>query len=499
MTDQKNERSPILKGAAWVSSSRFFVRFFGLFSTVILARLLVPADFGLVAVASSIIGFLEALSSLNFGQALIRFQDADDDDYSTAWTLNICRGVSLCLILLIISFPLSIILDDDRLFLIVIVISAIPFLGGLENPRWIIFEKTLRFDVFFKIMVGTKFAGVLMTVSMAFLWRTYWALIAGMIFSDLIRITLTHCYAQGKLRLTVKSWRKLFSFTGWLTGTEMLTALTNRLDPIILAAFASPHIVGILHIARDLSNMTFNEFTIPLRRVIFPELSRYSQSSTKFLYAYKQAVSGLFLLLSPICVGFILTIPDFIPLVLGDKWQEVIFPVQLITFALFFSIVGQLAHAAAMAKGEPQLIFYQGLVVTPIKLLVFFFGVKWYGLYGAVYAICFELILSTLIRLYISKKVTNLNFFQHIFLLRNSFIPLVLMCLMVYLTSYYVTIGQVGSFFHLVRLIAMVLIGAAAYGGSCLFIWKINGRPAGPEAALVNYFLSFFNTRVKQE
>ena len=489
---EQSKKSGILKGTAWVGSSRLIIRLLGLCSTFILARLLVPEDFGLVAIVTSIVGLLVAFSELGFNQALISFKDVDDEDYATAWTMNFCRGIILSFLLVALSYPLSVMLNDSRLFPLFLVVSCLPLISGLENPKLIAFEKKMQFDVIFRVMVFTKLVGVISTIALVFVWRSYWVLVVGMLITAATRSLLSYYFAPLKIKFTVRSWKKLFSFSGWIVGAQMLRATSQRLDPIILASFATPHVVGVLHIARELSNMTFVEIAAPVRRVLFPALSQYKPYSDEFLDAYKQSISGLFMILAPVCVGFVLVAPDAIPVLLGDQWGETILPIQIILSCLTFSILTQNSLSAAMAVGRPRLLFTQSLIVSPLKLLVYCVGVANFGLYGAIFAICFEFLLASCVDLFISKKVTNINILDHFRMVRRSIFSLFVMGAFVMATSHMLGIGEMGITEHFVRLIVLIVVGGVTYSFSSFLTWHLVGRPFGAESTLIDYMSKIF-------
>src|SRR5688572_28508821 len=106
------------RGAAWMVALRFTIRGVGLASTLILARLLVPADFGLVAIATSILGLLEAMSEFSFDTALIRHPDATRRHYDTAWTLSIMRAAATALLLVVLAVPVAGLFEEPRLVLV---------------------------------------------------------------------------------------------------------------------------------------------------------------------------------------------------------------------------------------------------------------------------------------------------------------------------------------------------------------------------------------------
>ncbi len=499
MNNPANKQSGILNGVAWVGSSRLIVRLLGLCSTFVLARLLVPEDFGLVAVASGIIGLLEAFSEMGFNQALIRFQDADDQDYSTAWTLNLCRGLLLSVLLLALAYPLSLGLNDERLFNVFLVIACLPIFRGLENPRLVIYEKKMQFDVTFRVMVITKLAGVITTISLVFLWRSYWVLITGMIVTAVTSSLLSYFYAPGKISVTVKSWRKLFGFSGWLAGSQVFIALGQRLDPIILAAFSASHVVGVLHLARELSLMLFVEVAAPLRRVIFPALSNVSKGdSASFMATYEQSVVGLFLILSPICLGFSLVAPDAVPVLLGNQWLEVVWPIQMLSFFLIVSILGQLTQPAALAKGKSRPVFIQSIILNPLKIVIYTLCVSAYGLKGAIVAICANLVIFFIVNMLIIGKIINAGIFQHILYVKRIFPSLLIMFISVSLIKYFLdTILLLDNHFY--RLFILMSVGIISYSLSVISIWYLFGKPNSVEKILLNKIFYYYTSLIHKK
>ena len=108
-------RASVFKGAAWIALSRIFVNAIGLVSMVVLARLLLPSDFGLVALAKSISMVVGALTELSLVQSLIQHRDPRDHHFNTAWTLNAIRSLILALVMVVLAGPSAELYGDDRL------------------------------------------------------------------------------------------------------------------------------------------------------------------------------------------------------------------------------------------------------------------------------------------------------------------------------------------------------------------------------------------------
>ena len=171
---------------------RWSVQLLGLGSTLVLARLLVPEDFGIVALATAYIAIVEGLTALPMSQALIRYRDADRSLYDTAWTLGLLRGVFIALLILASAVPVSNVMNEPRLLAVIMVLAVRPLLEGLINPRFIDFDKHLDFSRPMMVRVGTKAIAVVVTVGLAIALRSYWALIIGGLVSASVRLPLTY-------------------------------------------------------------------------------------------------------------------------------------------------------------------------------------------------------------------------------------------------------------------------------------------------------------------
>lgn len=483
-TDEGERRRGVFQGAVWVALSRLIVRSLGLVSTLVLARLLTPEDFGLVAIAMSVVAMLRAFSEFGFNEALIHYKEPTDADYATAWTLNGLRGVALALILLGAAYPVSVSLGEPALLHVFPFIALAPIFEGLQNPRIISFEKSLKFDVLFRLMVASKVAGVVVAIAGALMWQSYWALLAGLVVTAFTRTALSFLVVRGSARPAISSFRKLFRFSGWLSGAEMLNALGIRMNPILLALFVPTSTVGVFHMARELHWTMFNEVSAPLRRVLFPALSRHEIGSPAFDSLYRQALCGLLMVAGPVSLGFALVVSDFVPLVLGAQWDEVVKPIQWVSPALVLSVLGQPAQAAAMSAGRTRLLFYRNCIGVPVRLVLFVSGAALHGLDGAVIGLVAGMLVNTGMNVYIGKAVTGIGLVRHLLMPYRSWLALGAMSAAV-LAVAGVPFGE-GEVAHFLRLCTKVGVGGLTFVGAHLWLWALAGRPEGPERTLLD-------------
>lgn len=466
-------------------SARMAVRLIGTISTLFLARLLTPADFGLVAVAMSVVGLCQASTEFGFDLALIRDSNACEADYATAWTADLLRGALLAALLLLLAHPLSAFLNDARLSALLSALSVIPVLEGLYNPRFVDFDKRMQFRPFFILMVAVKVTGFMVTVGLAIAWRSYWALIAGSIISNVARLLLSYVLIPYRPRFTLSSWRKLMGFSGWLAGAQLLGAMGTRLDNVILKKLLTAHGVGIFSVSRDLTSMAFQEITLPLRRVLFPALSRLTSASDAFRHAYFVGVSALFMILAPIGLGLALVARDAVPILLGGQWQEAVYPIQWFSLMAGFWAITAMAQSAAMSANQTRMIFRRNLVYFPIRITIFILGAEYYGLLGAVVSSLIADIFLGILNLTMMNRILGTTILQHVRAFERSLGALLAMTLCVVTVQWLIPAGT-GLITHGFRLAAATGVGVLVYPAVHLLLWRASGRPIGAEQRIID-------------
>ena len=181
------ETQRFARGALWLFSARWLERLLEFASILVLARLLAPQDFGLVAIAASIAVIIEGLSALDVNKALIRHREEGRDLYDTAWTLAVLRGVLVAAVMLLVAA----FLDDPRLAAIVCVLALSPLISGLANPRFMLFERALEYSKPALASLWSRLVSFLVTVTIALATQSYWALVVGMLVNAAALTVLT--------------------------------------------------------------------------------------------------------------------------------------------------------------------------------------------------------------------------------------------------------------------------------------------------------------------
>jgi lipopolysaccharide exporter len=168
-------RTSVFKGAILTVSMRWTDRLIGFGSTLILARLLVPADFGVVAMASLVVGLADVLLSLGVNVALIRNHNATPAHYNTAWTLRLAQSAIAATVVFVAAPAAALYFNDPRIIPVLRFMALGMLLVGMENIGIITFQKEMRFGLDFRFVFLKRIVGFLTTILAAWLLRSYWA------------------------------------------------------------------------------------------------------------------------------------------------------------------------------------------------------------------------------------------------------------------------------------------------------------------------------------
>lgn len=186
------QRKSVPESAILTISMRWSDRLLGIVSMVILARLLVPADFGIIVMASLVVGLVDVILDIGVITALIHNKNVDDEDYNTAWTL---RFIQSCLVGFIIYFGAPYAADFYNNILVVDVLRVMALsviIGGLENIGIVSFQKNMEFGKDFKFFFYKRITGFFITIIFAYILVSYWAMVIGALSSRIIGALLSY-------------------------------------------------------------------------------------------------------------------------------------------------------------------------------------------------------------------------------------------------------------------------------------------------------------------
>jgi lipopolysaccharide exporter len=480
----RNVRSRLLKGAAWLSGARLATNILATISTLVLARLLLPADFGLVALGTTTLGILTSITNISLSEALVQHRDPSQHHFHTAWTLNLLRGVLIGAVFALIAVPVARFYSDDRLENVMFALSGSAILNGLENPRAIMLTKQLIFWQQFLLQVSQKLVALIASVLIAVIYHSYWALIGGILLGQFVGVLVSYTVLPFRPAFSIAHARELFSFSIWLTLCEAINAINWNFDQLLVGKFLGKTALGYYSVGNNLAAMPSREATTPLTSTLFPAFSNLAHDPVRLATAYQRAQAMVAAVALPAGVGMALIADPLVRLTMGEKWLPAVVAIRILAAVFAFQSLGSLAQPLAMAAGRTQLLFKRDLQAFLYRVPLVIVGLYFGGFAGVLYARAVVGTTGLLFNTNVVTKVTGLSLWQQ---LRPNIRAVASVLLMAAVLAPIDAFSDKGSGHWTIALNLGVLItaGAVVYGVATFILWRVMGRPQGPETEVI--------------
>ena len=475
------------KGAGWMVLMRLAIRSVGVVSTIILARLLLPEDFGLVALAYIVIEFLDIMGAFDFEATLVSMNDTDRKLYDTAWTLGLLRGVLTALLLLLLAWPSAVFFSEPRLFEVLLFFSIVPLIDSLKNIGTVDFYRELRLDLQFNLNVGSKLASFSATIIAALIFRNYWALLIGTMTGTAARTVLSYFMSAYRPGFRLEGWKPLVHFSKWLAVNGVISFFGRKADAIILGRFTSASSVGTYTLAKEVSSLPTSELAIPIHSATLPGYARLAHDHVQLSHAYLNTLALICLAALPLGFGISLTAELAVPIVLGPNWGDAIPLIQILAAAGTIRILGANQSAALMALKRPKVISYIYFASTAVVIPSLYVGVVWAGPVGAAWATFGSTAFTTGISLIVANRVFSISYDRFMAVFWRPVLACAAMALVVQFVALPWALAQTGGM-AILALAVTVGAGAIVYLAGLLGLWRTSGSPRGAEADALDTF-----------
>jgi lipopolysaccharide exporter len=470
----------IAKGAVWMVAFKFIDRGIGLVSTIVLARLLAPGDFGLIAIAMMLISALQLLFAFNFDVHLIQNANAGRDQFDTVWTFNVLFGLFCGLMLTGLAHWVALFYLEPRLEAVIYTLALGCVAAGFSNIGPIIFRREMRFDREFKFMLGKRLAPVLVTIPIALWLHSYWALAIGQLTGTLAAVLLSYYVSAYRPRFSLKAKAELFHASKWLVVNNMLGFLNGRAAEFVIGKFAGVTGLGIYTVSSEISTLPTTELVAPINRAAFPGYSRLAHDIDQLRNSFLGVISMIALFALPAGLGIVAVADLMVPAVLGLKWLDAIPLIQVLAiYGVLQSLQSNIGYVY-LAVGRPRLItFVAG--VQFLVLLGLLLPATWrFGAIGAAWAFLATAILMVPVNQVLITRQLKLSPKGYCARLWRPFVAGMVMVLTLFVLKRSLAPTQETTAYVLALLLCVAL-GAIVYTGALYGLWRLASRPEGAE------------------
>ncbi len=472
----------ILKGTKWYVAMRWSIKGLGFISSAVLARLLIPEDFGLVAMVMVIFGLVSLLFDFGVNWALIQNNKATDAHFHTAWTIRLLQALVISILLAMLSPFIADFYDDVRMEIICQIMALATLIRGFENIGTIKLQKEMKFAKDFLYNVAPKFFSIFVTISLAFYYRTYMALVVTIVMGNLIVVITSYLMVNFRPKFSFEKISDIWGFSQWILVRNIAQYISLRGDMIFLSVLTTPTKIGYYKWGSELSSLTISEIQNPFTRVLLPGLAKIKDDHDRLIGAYLKALGMMTLAAVPIALGFGSVASELIPIFLGggDKWMPVVPILEgLVFYAMttsMYSISGNLLTVSGNVKYTAYMFWVQALVTMAILYPAFNLA----GLTGVAYSRAASGILMFFVVSLLTVKKCQVDFSQIISVIwRHVLSGLVMYVILIYGFD----LWDVEKW---IKLICKIITGATLYVSILLGLWWLSGKPDSAELALMN-------------
>ena len=474
-----------------VVGMRWTDRAIGLLSSIILARLLVPEDFGLVAMATITIGLTSVFLEFGVHIALIQNANATKEHYDAAFTLRILQTSFLAVALWFVAPYAADYFHDERVTAILRWLSLGTLIGGFENVGVISFQKEMRFGLEFQLAFIRRISAFLVTVIVAWILRDYWALVIGTLVSKTLGVWITYLAHPMRPRLGTKKIREIFSVSQWVLVQGIGNYLDKNLHRILVGRRASATTLGAYTLASEISAMPSTELLAPLNRVLFPSFVRVKDQPAEMKRLFLLAQGLQTTIVIPAALGLSLVAPEIVTLLLGERWLAAIpFLQWLVLGAALRAITASPEYIMLTLNAVRSMAVVSWFRVLFFVVLAFLLLPQAGALELAIMRVATSAAGLGLTLWFLLRTVPSVRMSD---MLKTINRPVVAAAVMggVLLWAQEFWLSEI----PLVRLILGVTVGAFTYVVTLLSLWYLTRRPVGAEQYILQQLLLVYRRR----
>lgn len=363
------------KGFAWSLISQFSLQIVQTATTIVLARLLLPSDFGLLGMVAVFTGLISILNQFGLTTAIVQRKDLKIGHLNTAfWASNavglIIFGVSAGISPLVADFYNQAIIKP-----IMIVLSLNFIFDSITSVHQAVLTRRLEFKKLAIIAVASAIVSGIISITMAFKGFGVWSIVVGSTVASIVQIIIYPFYFRWfpKLSFSMQRFKEIFGFGSVYTANAISNYVNGNLDYFFIGKFLGAAPLGFYSLAYRLIMFPQRKLGAALNRVAFPTYSKFQGDNERLARGYLSAVAYLNFVTFPFLVGLALVAPEFVKVIYGEKWIPAIVPLELLCIAGIMIQLAANTGSVVMAKGRVDIPLKLSIIRAVLLAIVLFF------------------------------------------------------------------------------------------------------------------------------
>jgi len=395
-----------IRGVSWMGGLRGITRIIAFAKTAILARLLLPAQFGLFGIAGLMLELLEVLTETGINIVLVQEKRNIDDFINTAWIASIIRGILIALLIIVATPYIILFFKSPGAAALLYLMALVPLIRGFINPSEVKFQKKLEFNKEFWFRFTIFSLDTSVAISLAYITRSPVALIWGLIVGAISEVVLSFIFTKPRPKFVfeVDKLKSIVSKGKWMTGAGIFSYLFQHGDDIIVGRLLGQSPLGLYQVAYRISTLPITEVSDTIGKVTLPIYVGISEEKARLKSAYLRMLLGICILVIPFGLFLFVFAKQATLIVLGENWVEAIPVLKVLAIYGSLKAIINSCYPLLLGLGRQKQVMLitlagilgLGLSVVPLTLK--------YGLIGTATSTIVGLILSAPFAFYFTKE-----------------------------------------------------------------------------------------------
>ena len=451
--------SKIVSSLLWSFLQRSGTQGIQLIIMLILARILLPEDFGLIVLVTIFNTIAIVIAQSGFTTALIQKKEIDNLDLSSVFYVNVLSGSILYIFLFFLAPVMGAFFEHQQLSDIIRIISLSLFLGAFNSIQNVIVSRNMKFkELFFSSFLAHSISGII-AIGMAYIDFGVWALVGQQLMSYILNTALLYLRLKWRPQLifSLSRVKHLFSF-GWkVLISSLIDVLYHNTHNLIIGKLFNPAVIGFINRGDQFPGLIVSNLNGSIQSVMLPALSSYQHNPQRVKEMVRRSIVTSSFFIFPMMVGLAIIAEPLVILLLTDKWLPTVPFLQI--FCMFYALEPiQTANSQAInALGRSDIYLKLQTLKTLIGIWILLITVQ-FGIYPIVFGLLINNILSSIIHAYPNIWLLNYSIVEQ----AKDVFPSFLLSLIMGASIYMVQWMDLSSFS---TILVQILLGAGIYIG----------------------------------
>ena len=465
MKEQRLE-SKVAGGVAWSFMEKFLTMVIQMAVSIIVARQLMPDDFGIMAIMTFFTSVALTIVDSGFSQTLIRKTSPTDEEYRSVLYFNIIVAVILYLLFIAIARPLAMLYEAPEIAHIAPVLFLVLPINAFCVVQTVMFTREFRFALLSKIVFSASLISGVVAVVMALTGWGIWSLVAQRLLMMGIKAVAFWSIRRwsSDARFSLAALRGMAPFSLRILATDLIASIYNNVAQLFIGKMHTTASLGYFSQAQKLKDLPVTSTMQAVQGVTYPALSKLSDDEVRFTEGYRRILMLTAYLIFPVMAGLIAVAPDMFMLLLGEKWMPTVPYFEILALAGLVYPLSVVSYNILKVRSDGRIILRLEVVKRVIMTLILLYTIP-RGVESVAWGTSAMALIDFVVNAAAAMRYTSLSLFS---LLRALVMPLLLSALL-YLGVVYIN-ASLASMLLPLRFALSIVAGVVIYAlGSLIF------------------------------